>query len=197
MTTAYDAPPEVPADMTPEQAQAEVNKMNAAFLADGEHPLFTTAHPQHGDYGEYAKKLHTIVAEAKAAKQEAADAEKVADLLSGNTPTQRALVDEARKEVDALVKLGFEATEVPADVQPHTVRAWRMQRLNAEANADALVPLMRQELQSLQASASTLDMFSQYVNGADLDPELRTEIFETLIAWIHQANTRRYGKASK
>jgi hypothetical protein len=79
MPQAYEPPPDTEG-MTPEEAQAAVNQMNAAFVADPEHPYFNGNHAQHGDFVAYAHRLFEIIADAKVEKDEAAEAQQIRDI---------------------------------------------------------------------------------------------------------------------
>jgi hypothetical protein len=72
-----------------------------------------------------------------------------------------------------------------------------MQRLGAQGDFDGLRPILLKELSALRAPASTMALFSSYVNAPDdLDPDLRAGVGDQLIAWIQAANEKRYGKPS-
>jgi len=193
---SYDPPPsEGETDaLTPSEAQARLNQMHADFAADPDHPFYNKGHPQHKDFAAHSWKLNTILAEDEAEKREVKDAQDVVDFLAGNNARQDAVRKEAAAEVALLKDLGFEGIEVPADIQPYRVTAWKMQRLNAQNDLQQLTPLMEKELRGLHATSETLDAFRSYVNVKNLDPALREGIFEKLIAWIHAANAQRYGK---
>lgn len=191
----YPVPPDVPDDMTAEQAGASLNQLAAGFASDSEHPAFCKNHPQFSDYAAYSLKLHIIVAQGKADAQDALEQEQVRALLEGDTPKQKALRKEAAEEVAALVALGFEESEIDPHIRPDEVAALRMQRLAAQGDFDGLRPVMSRELSALHAPASTMALFSSYVNApADLDPDLRAGVGEQLIGWIGAANEKRYAQ---
>ena len=191
---SYDPPPATDG-LTPAEAQMAVNKMNADFGSDPQHPFYYGNHPQHKDFVDYSRRLHTIIAEGTNAAQEAREQEQVRALLEGDTPKQRALRKEAAEEMAALVALGFEEVEIDARIRPDQVTALRMQRLAAEGDFNGLRPILSKELSALHAPASTMALFGSYVNAPDdLDPDLRAGVGEQLIAWIDAANEKRYGQ---
>ncbi|MCX5653710.1 MAG: hypothetical protein NTY65_03545 [Planctomycetota bacterium] len=134
---SYD-PPDDPCDLTAEQAQRALNKMHADALSDKEHPYLNGNHPQNGDFSDYARRLHTIIATAESEEQDALEAEKFAaaleetgDLtpaeclargrellktkgyLDGSLPQEERAA--LRKEIDAFFLVGCQEPEPPED----------------------------------------------------------------------------------
>lgn len=191
---AYEIPI-VSEGMTPDGAKAALDKIHAAAAVDPSHAYMNGHHPQHRKMVDAVAVLHGIYAQREGAGMTNAD-KVMQEALAKQDAEKDMMRADAEAEVDKLHELGFTG-DLPNDVRPHHLTTLRMQRLHAENNYTALTPLMEKELQSLRAPASTLEMFRTFANIPDADPELRQDIFEKLITWIHRANTQKYGKGNK
>lgn len=194
---SYDPPPneDAIAELTVDGAKDQLAALNAQFAADlDHHPAVDKAHPQHEGYRKYHDALLALTIGDKNEKKAEEDAEKIRRLEAGDTPAQAALRKQAEKEIARLTELGFTEADVPENVEPHVVRALRLQRLNAEGDVDHLTPLLEKELTDLRAPSSALELLRSFRQAGDLDQELRSSVFEQLISYIHRANVQRYGK---
>ena len=136
--------------MTPEAAQAQVNKLMSDAGRDREHPYFSTADPMHRDYVAYAQSLFRVVADAKVARQEAADAALLADFKNGTDPLSKRLKADAEASVKALNGLGVEGT-CPDRPRPDQVRTLNMQVQLVKQDFSSLSSALERELRGLSA----------------------------------------------
>ena len=126
---SYD-PPEIDVDgLSAQEAQARINELDAGFAADSEHPAFTREHPQFEDFNRYRSGLFRIIVEAKNARQEEADAQKIADMLERGgrgDAEQQALEQEIEEEIALLAELGPSSTvaEGGMALAPSRMRFW-------------------------------------------------------------------------
>jgi len=121
--------------LTPEQAQAAINRMHADALNDREHPFLNANHPQCEDFAAFSRRLRAIIDDAAAEEKDAAQQEKleaavavtgdlspVECLAKGRTllktkgylsgemaPEERAAL---KKEIDALYLVGCQEPEM-------------------------------------------------------------------------------------
>jgi hypothetical protein len=182
--------PTIPEGMTPDAAKAALDKIHAAAACDVTHAYTNGHHPQHAAMTRATAALHEIYAQRPDA---------------GKSPTTRAceaalaavdakkdmLAQDIEAEIDTLHELGFEGEGPTGDPAPHHLTGLKMQRLHAQGDYDALMPMMEKELHALRASAQTIQQFQEFVNNPDVDTELRAEITEKLVGWIHRANVAR------
>lgn len=182
--------------LTPDDAGRALNAMHADVHGDQEHPYACGSHPQHKEWVAYGAKLHEIKAAGRAEQERQEQDAAIDTCRAGDVRASEALRTEARAELELLTGLGFDPVEVPENIQPHTVRAWKLQRLNAQGNVPALTAALADELHALNAPSATMEMFNQYAGMENLDPELRESIFGQLIAWVHGANARRFGPST-
>ena len=146
--TSYPIPEDV-SGLTPEAAQSQVNKL-LADARNPQHPYFDVSSPQHRDYVNHAQKLFRIVADAKAAKQEAADAALLADFKNGTDPYSLKLRAEAQATVKALNALGVEGT-CPDRPRPDQTRTLAMQLSLVRQDFSSLLSSLDRELRGLSA----------------------------------------------
>lgn len=192
----YDLPPD-PTGLTSEEAEVAMSNMTAASVRDESHPLRDGGHLLHRHFSDYHGKLAEIVATDRNARQEAADAEQVEKLLAGEAGAQKALRDEATEEMAKLKALGYEEAPIPPDIRPDQVLLLKYERLAAEGSLDELGGLVAKEFSELRAPAAVTELFQNFRHAADLDPDLRTGIFQEVLDWLRRAHVERYGTATK
>jgi hypothetical protein len=169
--------------LTPDEASVAIAKVMAAAHNPG-HPYSSTAHPQHRAMAEAVAELYRIDAQREVPS---AIEQMAANTQEHNHAQQAALQVEVEVEVKKLRELGFEGN-APTNVQPYLLSTLKMQRLHAQGDYENLVPVMEGELRTLKTSDSILRMFQDFARASDLDPDLKSAIFEKLVAWIHTAN---------
>jgi len=186
---------EVPetAGLTADDAGRALAALSADVIGNVEHPYTSGAHPQHQEWLAYAQRLHELRAAGKV-EQERQEQDAAIDVCrAGDAAATAALRTEAAAEIERLTELGFDPIPVPDAPQAHTVRAWRLQRLNAEGKTAELSAALADELRGLNAPSATMELLRQYADMENPDPELRERVFAELISWVHGANARRFG----
>lgn len=178
--------------MTPEEADREIEKIDADVYEDSGHPLYDRTHPQHPALVEHRTNLYKASARKEGEPfdlQKAKDERDEADLAALK---QQHLVNDAKEEMDTLVELGFDRDEIPEDVQPFQVLALKMERLNAQKNIAELVPMLEKELMTL-GSSSDLDLFRSLCRDASIDPRSRKRHIQVILDGWYLKNKEIYG----
>lgn len=176
--------------MPPDAATSEIKQIMSDAGNNQNHPYTDSQSPLHKDFLAHVTQLHEIQAsgtdglnETELAMQEA---------LDGVEERQSNLVSEADAEMEQLEQLGFEFEDIPEDIQQYQLDGLKMQRLNAEGNFQELTPMLSQQLRGLKQSPQIQKMFEEFSTTPDLDTNLKSEITESLIRFIHQANTLKF-----
>lgn len=174
--------------MSSEQAGQEINRITAE---GAEHPYFSGNHIQHSDFVSVMGKLNEI---------KYADADELTPLergmqdgLDAKVTRQNDLTIEAQEEMDALVEMGFDRSDIPNDIKPFQRDALKMQRLHAQGNFDELSPLLETQLEGLNVPPAERAAFDIFRQSDTMDTDLKSEILEKLILWVHSANEIKHG----
>ncbi len=187
---SYDLP-EVP--FASEDAQAALNRMQADALADPEHPAFNKAHPQAAEFRKYQDGLVEVVALEQVRQDEAKERAYVEAVENHTTPSDLKIRAEAEAEFAKLRELGFD-THNPDHVEQWQLDCWKMQRLCAEGDYSTLQQMLARQMRTHRVPDEMAQAFRTFSN-ADLDPESKKKIAETLIAAAYRANQERFGTA--
>jgi len=188
-TKSYDLPlTEDFSGMTPAAAQSEIDKVLSAASADPKHPYSDAHGYKHRQHVERVSKLYEVACRGKPSVFEKVLAEAQAE----QGKKQNKLIAEAEKEMDALEKLGFSRDEIPDDLKEYQLNALRMQRLHTEGKYDELTPVMSKELRTLKVPADILSLFESFNRASGLDEQLKRDISEKVIFWIHAANKAKF-----
>jgi len=181
-------------NLTPVQAKTALDAIYAAASCDPRHAYVNAHHPQHTAIQKATNALHEVWAKRPDAGQ--SDTTKAClDALAHVEAKHDKLGEDIAAEIEALHKLGFDGDGPAGDPQSYHLTGLRMQRAHAEGNFDALTPMLEGELKSLRATGETMALFRSFA-AADVDPELRADITDRLIRWVHAANVKRYAKPS-
>ena len=190
---AYDVP-QVTEGMTPDGAKTVLDRMHADAAVDLLHPYSNPAHIQHSAFAKASEALHAVYATRPDAGQ--SDTTKAClDALAHVEAKHDKLGEDIQAEIAKLHDLGFDGEGPTGDPQPYHLTGLRMQRLHAQGDVDTLAPMLEGELKSLRATGETMALFRSFA-AADVDPELRADITDRLIRWVHAANVKRYAKPS-
>ncbi len=183
--------PAVTETTTPADAAQRLAQIYSDAAVDQQHPYSYPHHPAHKAFKEAMTRLHEIkgqgelfVSPASRAAQEALT-ERQADIDS--------LRAKAESEVAELVKLGFEPTDLPTDVQPWLLDSLRLQKYHAQGDYENLTPLLEEQMQALKAPPPVAAAFKSFLD-ANPDPALRDSITEQAIRWLHNANRQKHGE---
>jgi hypothetical protein len=194
-TAAFTIPAFDYENATPEQANAELNRLNAEFGSSlDRHPLAQSTHFQRGDFIKHRERVMDVVRRGMDTRSIPEQVlQGVYDRGQAKLAEKRGeLIAEAKKEVELLEGLGFDPTEIPDDIQEYQLNALRMQRLNAEGNFMELFPLLQKELTTLRAKG--MNTFHFFVNDESLSPAERSEHIELILKRIYAANTEKAEK---
>ena len=190
---AYDVP-QVTEGMTAAAAKVVLDRQGADVAFDVLHPYTNAHHPQHSAFATATAALHAVWATRPDAGQ--SDTTKAClDALAHVEAKHDKLGEDIAAEIEALHKLGFAGDGPAGDPQSYHLTGLRMQRAHAEGNFDALTRMLESELKSLRATGETMALFRSFADAA-VDPELRDDITDRLIRWVHAANVKRYAKPS-
>jgi hypothetical protein len=178
--------------MLPDEANREIEKVNADTFEDEKHPYINASHPQHERFVAHMKNLFMASARKEGEPFDLGKAKAEQDEADMADLRQQHLIADGKKEAELLEKLGFEHTEIPDDVQTYQVEGLRMQRLNAQRNFQELVPLLEKEMVTLGSTG--MDTFRSLVQDANISPDARAEHLELILRRIYAANGEKYGK---
>lgn len=182
--TTYELPPEADG-LSVEEATAAFNTLTRAMVCDDQHPLASTANPNHEIFNRRYSALGDVAARAKIDAANTKEQDFISQIERGEIGPQKQLRAEAQAEMNALVEKGFERAEIAPDIQPWQVAGLKMQRQLAENDLDGVGSILTQELNALRADSKTMSLFAQFRDG-DIDPTLRSTIAEQLIHWVYQ-----------
>jgi hypothetical protein len=192
MSESYTLP-EPGSIVTPDEAGVEVDRILGEASQDKNHPYTNGNHILHKKFVDHITAMYALRANGDTRTPLQKTIDSVCDEgLAGQVERQNKLVKEAEAEMEKLEKLGFEPIEIPDDVQPFQVAAWKMQRLNAERNFRELTPILEKELTTLRAKG--MDTFRGFINDSGFTPEERSEHIELILKRIYAANDQKYGR---
>lgn len=177
--------------MSPAEANQAIEKIDADVYEDSGHPLYDRTHPQHPALVEHRTNLFKAAARKEGEPLDLGKAKAEQDAVDMAALKQGHLIREAQTEIDGLVALGYDPREVPEDVQPFEVAAWRIQRLAAEGKFQELIPLMEKELVVLDSSQT--DLFHSIIQDTKLDPKSRAQHLELILEQSCSKNREIYG----
>jgi len=177
-------------NMTPEQAAQQIDAVFEEVRKDPGHPYADGNNPLHRKVTERMTKLFEVKNKDGLLPVERAWQADLAQMVE----RQNKLVAEGQKEAELLEGLGFKPTEIPDDLQQYQLDGLRMQRLHAEKNYSALTPLIEKQLQTLKVPADIQGLFAGLNQSSNLDEQLKQDIIEKVIYWIHGANEQKYGR---
>jgi hypothetical protein len=190
---SYELPEMDYESLSPDEADKALKVIYADVGGDPRHPYCNKSHPQNKDFVERVTKLFEIKADGDTRTPAQRDIDTICQgALEQQQEKQNRLVEEATKEAELLEGLGFDATSIPENVQPFQVAALKMQRLHTEKNYEALTPLIEAELRTLKVPAHIEGLFSSFNRATDLDEQLKSDIVEKIIFWIHEANKQKF-----
>ena len=204
---SYDLPTGIES-MEPEEAAATLSKIYADVGGNAKHPYSNTAHPQSKEFRAAVTRLHEVKnPEPEPQVNEQGEVlhnqypQDVVDAMAEglelkenrNIEVQEKRIEQAKTEMDLLVKAGYERTTIPDDISARQVDVLIMQRMSAEEDYDNLRPLMSQNLLGLQVPQGVRGMFETFNNSTELDPTLRQEMTEVIIGWINKARKFKEG----
>jgi len=188
----YEIPETDYENMMPEDADKALERINADIYEAGkEHPLFDPKHPLHQAHVDHNRKLNMVSVRKEGEPLDLGAAKAEQDEAEMEALRQQHLVNDAQKEIEALVALGKNRIEVPDDVKPYEVRAWTIQRLAAEAKFSELTPMMEKELVVL--GSSDLEDFHNIIQNTSLAPKFRAHLIEQILEKCCQKNRQIFG----
>ncbi|OHB54866.1 MAG: hypothetical protein A2Y12_05495 [Planctomycetes bacterium GWF2_42_9] len=172
---------------SPEQAQAEINRVWAEVSKDPEHPVLNANHAQYGDYKAHKQRLYEIVCNAEAASAKEADQVLAAQLANGASAKQEILVNEAKKEIERLAVLGYESAEIPVDVDPVTVRLLKAQRFSAEHNFDKAHFEVENVLRENNVDKETITAVRMFMGLKSLDNSQKADMMDSVLSLLNRS----------
>lgn len=151
-------------------AIADLDKQIAEAMKDPNY-LSGTNPKTHRELVEKVQSFYRLRADIT---QPVVDEQNQRDIAAANA--QIAFQKEAAAEFKALTALGFKG-RMPSNITEVHVDAWKGQRLCAQGNFAELAPHVSKDL-----PPKTANTFTQFVNDADIDSDLKTQIAELVIA---------------
>ena len=179
--------------VTPEEAAAKLNEIDAAWVTDNQHPYTNSGHVQHANWQEAVNKLYRV-------KFQDADP---------RTPLQRAMAegmerqgqdqaDRVQRGQDLMAELeseGFERADVPDDLSEAEVLGLQAQLWAARGQYDEVDRLTKTALEQLPGLPSDVRDLCNDFKDADEDdkPDYVEAIARELVKEWHRKTgfTRR------
>jgi hypothetical protein len=174
-------------NLLPDEAEQVLNKLHAEAIADPQHPYTNKQHPQNKDFVSVMSKLHEIKTENYISPIEQACQE----ALDIQAEKQNKLVAEAQAEMEKLAELGFDAEEIPDDIQPFQLRGLQEQRLHAEGDFNTLMPMIEKDLQDLRLY-DDLEIFKNFKATKVFDEVFMADATNKVIWKIAELNKQKY-----
>ena len=193
-------------NLTAEEARIQARTFTSAAANDPNHPYVSTVDPTlHKQAVARASRLFEQshaedpdlnVYDANGEQMQGQTSTEYLRLLDEAKIEQAEKVDKTKQQMEAdmdilVEKYDFSRDAISDNPQPYQAAALRMQRLNHEGKTDEIVPLMEKELKELKASQKTQQLFLDFSRTGDLDPELRSDIFERTLRWIYSARKQQ------
>ena len=198
MSEGYALPNAESMPTTPEGAAAEIDRVFAEVVQDKNHPYCDGHHGLHKRYAEHMAAMFVLKADGDTRTPMQRTIDSVCEeAMAAQVEKQNKLVKEAEAEMAKLVALGFDDDEIPDDLQEYELNDLRMQRLHAQKNYEQLTPLIEKQLQTLKVPADIQGLFAGLNRANNVDEQLKQDIVEKVIFWIHTANKQKFGHKAK
>lgn len=200
--TSYTVPT-ISESLSPEEADTIIKEMQGAMIADKNHPLNKTIHPQRKAFMAAKTRLFEIknpepekqtnengeelIQSGQFSPEVIAAMEEGIELKENrNAEIQAKRTEQAEKDMDALVELDYERDSIPENISQRQVDILRMQRLNAEGDILSLTPMLTAQLRGLHQPPEIQQLFETFCTSTEFDTELRKTITEKIIGWINE-----------
>jgi hypothetical protein len=176
--------------MSAGDADIALNKLNADMRDLDGHPMWHNDNPQHKDFVDYQNNLLDVKRRYSDTRPED---EKILEAaytkgLERQKAAQVNLRREAKAEIEALAKLGYQDAQLPAgEIAPFQIEMWRMQRLNGEGDFKELAPLMEKIV-----SPEDRQSVSSLLDNPRLSKESKQDIIEALLRDAYAAMKSDY-----
>jgi LmbE family N-acetylglucosaminyl deacetylase len=192
--------------LEPQEAQGKIDKVMREARANPQHPYVNKADPDHGRTVQAMTRLF----EASRPPTDPDDLEldpsgepyreqpspemqaRAAEMMQDKAERQSALFTEGQTEMDALVELGYERTDVPDDISEHQVRGLKEQRLYATGDYQQLRQMLIEDCRKL-GDHETAQLLQTFQPTQVLNEEFLKETFEKIIWKIQDKNKEKYG----
>jgi len=180
------------ATMTPAEAQSKMEELIAT-------PGYSTNQLKFDNPAAYNRIAGEVAALAAIAARgnEEKDVEAVRDFLAAQSKKKDELREAAEDEMDKLVELGFEESEIPDDVSDVELRALKEERLYAEGAYAELGEMLEADLTSLERSGDMppgkIGVIRELIRTEGVDPALKSKVDDVandIIALMYEAKKR-------
>jgi hypothetical protein len=186
---SYDLPLTEDFDaMTPDVAQAEIDKVLSAASVDPKHPYCDAHGYKHRQHTERMSKLFEVAGKGKPSVFEKVLAEAKAE----QDTKRNKLIAEGQQKLAALKKLGFPPVEFePENTTAYHIRGWDEQILMAKSKFDELRSWLLEDANRLRIPKD--DDFFRGLRDMDefQSVEAKTEVADRLIRYVFDTDQAR------
>ena len=181
-------------DMSPEDAQSQIDQITGEAHSNPDHPFTNARHPQHQ---QTVERVFALRQQATAERFDGDDLrnfnhETLAAMEQGmdekagrDVAAQQALMDEARAEMKMLGEHGFEDDSdlIDENITPDEVRSLRQERLIHTGDYNQLNQLFHQQAHELNITPESQDLLNAATNflaGAPNDKETQDIAYKVI-----------------
>lgn len=186
------AVPTIDEELSAEGATELLDEIMASAAADPKHPYTNNQHFHHQKYQAAVTRLFEIKSSADADAGLGKVGKAIKQAMAEKTEKQNTLVAEAKAEMEALEKLGFDHTEVPDDIRDYQVRGLTEQRLHAEGKYEQLLPMLVKDAAAL-GDDTGMRLLRDFQGSKIFDKEFIASQLENVIVKIAQLNKKKLG----
>lgn len=198
--------------MSVDAAKAEIKKTMSAAI-DPQHPYCNHMHIDHKSSVARMADLFTVAAgpapepQVNEAGQEISNplpqkhfdamAEALENKGTLDEAAQQKLIEGTKEDMRILVQdFDYEDSSIPDDLTVDLAALVKMQRLNEQANYDALRPMLNSRMVSQHVPAENLQLFNGLLNTTNIDLVCKKEIVSSFLASLDRARLQNPNERS-